>query len=89
MSIAIWGNFLPTVASPWSLEAQPFDWQRVHRFVGWIAALSGIALMAVWLSLPMEEARAASAWIIGPFVVLSLGRKLVSLLAAGPGTSPA
>ena len=87
--LAIWGNFLPTVASPWSLAEQPFDWQRVHRFVGWIAALSGIALMAVWLSLPMEEARAASAWIIGPFVVLSLGRKLVSLLAAGPRTSPA
>ena len=81
VGLTIWGNLLPTLASPWSLEEQPFAWQQVHRFVGWVATLSGIALFLVWLVLPVGEARAASAVILGACFVLALGRKLVSVVA--------
>jgi hypothetical protein len=80
VGLTVWGNLLPTLASPWSFEEQPFAWQRVHRFVGWIATLSGIALVVVWLVLPVEEARAASAGIVGTCFLLALGRKLVSVV---------
>jgi hypothetical protein len=79
--LAVWGNFLPTIPSPWSLETQPFAWQRVHRFVGWVATLTGIALVVAWLFFPVPEARFASARIIPAFVVLTVGRKLISVLA--------
>ncbi len=81
VGLTIWGNLLPTLASPWSLEEQPFAWQPVHRFVGWVATLSGIALVLVWLVLPVEEARAASAGILGTCFLLGIGRKLVSVVS--------
>jgi hypothetical protein len=79
--LTVWGNLLPTIPSPWSSEDQPFAWQRVHRFVGWVATLCGIALVVVWMFLSVSDARLASAGILGVFLVLSLGRKLVSVLA--------
>ncbi len=87
-ALTIWGNLLPTVPSPWSFRTQPFAWQRVHRFVGWVATLCGIALVIVWLLLPVEEARLASARILGVFLVLGLGRKLVSVVSHA-ATQPA
>ena len=81
VGLAIWGNLLPTLASPWSWEKQPFAWQQVHRFVGWVATLSGIALVVVWLVLPVQEARDASAGILGACFILALARKLVSVVA--------
>ena len=86
--LAVWGNFLPTIPSPWSLETQPFAWQRVHRFVGWVATLAGIALAVVWMVLPEEGARFVSARIIAAFVVLALGRKLISVITRH-GATPA
>ena len=86
--LTVWGNLLPTIPSPWSFEDQPFAWQRVHRFVGWVATLCGIALVVVWTFLPVQEARFASARIIAVFLVLGLGRKLVSVMAHS-GTAPA
>ena len=82
VGLTIWGNLLPTLASPWSLEEQPFAWQRVHRFVGWVATLSGIGLVGVWLALPVEEARSATGWILGVCFTLALVRKLVSVVAS-------
>ena len=79
--LTVWGNLLPTIPSPWSVEKQPFAWQQVHRFVGWVATLCGLALVMVWLFLSVKEARFASAWILGVFFVLSLGRKLVSVVS--------
>ncbi len=87
--LTVWGNLLPTLASPWSLEEQPFAWQQVHRFVGWVATLSGIALFLVWLVLPVGQARAASAVILGACFVLALGRKLVSVVARFRATEAA
>ncbi len=87
--LTIWGNLLPTVGSPWTFEEQPFAWQRVHRFVGWVAMLSGIALVCVWVVLPVEEARVATARILAACFVLALGRKLVSVVASFRATSAA
>ena len=77
----IWGNYLPKFLSPWNLDDEPFDWQRVHRYAGWIAALSGGALMVVWLAFPLELARTTSTVLIIAFVVLGVGRKLISVAA--------
>lgn len=77
--LTIWGNLLPTVPSPWSHEEQPFAWQKVHRFVGWVATSCGLAMVGVWMFLSVQNARAVSGWILGTFLVLSIGRKLLSV----------
>jgi hypothetical protein len=77
--LAVWGNFLPKLLSPWPHGQQPFDWQRVHRFAGWVATLSGIAVAFVWLALSLDAAKPASGGILLTFCVLVIGRKLFSL----------
>ncbi len=84
VALAIWGNYLPKLLSPWSLEHEPFDWQRVHRFCGWVASLSGIALVAVWLLLPQASAKPAAATIVVTFLVLCLVRKFLSVATHSP-----
>ena len=81
LGMVVWGNYLPKLMSPWSVEDQPFDWQRVHRFIGWGASLCGIAFVAAWLLLPLDEARSASLIILGLAAGLALTRKLLSLAA--------
>ena len=83
--MAVWGNYLPKLMSPWQPEEEPFDWQRVHRFVGWAFTIGGIGLMLAWLTLPIDRADAWEPAIVGSVVVLSLGRKLYSLATySGP-----
>ncbi len=79
--LAIWGNYLPKSPSPWSAEEEWFDWQRVHRFAGWVASLSGIALVVVWLMLPVPTAKIATLGITATFAVLGVGRKFISVAA--------
>ena len=79
--MVIWGNYLPKGLSPWRVEDEPFNWQRVHRFTGWVASLGGIAVVIVWLVFPLENARLASVGLVGTCVALVLGRKLLSLAA--------
>ncbi len=79
--MVLWGNYLPKQLSPWSVGDEPFDWQRVHRFAGWVVSLGGIGMVIAWLVLPIAGARLATAGIIGTSVVLVLGRKLASVLA--------
>ena len=89
--LAIWGNYLPKAPSPWSEEEEWFDWQRVHRFAGWVASLSGIALVVVWLVLPVATAKIVTIGITATFVVLGVGRKFISVAAYSrrqPPTSP-
>ncbi len=86
IGMVIWGNYLPKGLSPWRLEDEPFNWQRVHRFAGWVATLGGIALVMVWLVFPLERARLASVGLVGTCVVLVLWRKLLSLAARSRAT---
>ena len=83
--LAIWGNYLPKLLSPWSVEDAPFDWQRVHRLAGWLATLAGVALVLVWLALPIASARQASIGIVIAFSTLTLGRKLMSIATYSRG----
>lgn len=80
LCLAAWGNYLPKIPSPWPLDEEWFDWQRVHRFVGWLAALTGLALAATWLALPLALARPATFGLMATFVVLAVGRKWLSVL---------
>lgn len=77
--LALWGNYLPKLLSPWSAEEEWFDWQRVHRFAGWIATLSGIGLVLVWMTLPLALARPATVGILIAFAVMGVGRKFISV----------
>lgn len=86
--LAIWGNYLPKIISPWRAEEEWFDWQRVHRFAGWTATLSGIALVVVWLAFPLEVARLAAVAITATFFVLGVGRKFISVAAYSRRQSP-
>lgn len=88
VSMIVWGNFLPKLLSPWEVDDEPFDWQRVHRFVGWVATLGGIGLVLVWLTQTPEVARRASLAILGTVAALALGRKLISLAAPPRHGSP-
>lgn len=86
--MAVWGNYLPKLLSPWQPEEEPFDWQRVHRFVGWVFTIGGISMMLAWLTLPIDRANEWDSAILGSVVVLSLGRKLYSLATYfAPGTA--
>ena len=83
--MAVWGNYLPKLMSPWQPDEEPFDWQRVHRFVGWACTIGGIGTMLTWVTLPIDRADAWEPAIVGGVVVLSLGRKLYSLAThSGP-----
>ena len=86
--LAIWGNYLPKIISPWRAEEEWFDWQRVHRFVGWIASLSGIALVVVWMAFPLEVANFATFCITATFFVLGVGRKFMSVATYSRRQSP-
>jgi hypothetical protein len=88
-SLMLWGNYLPKLLSPWSLDDQPFDWQGVHRFAGWGALLGGLAVVLAWLLLPVEEAKSASSVIVVLTLGLAVGRKFLSLAAPPPrGSTP-
>jgi hypothetical protein len=80
--LGVWGNYLPKLLSPWRPEEQPFDWQGVHRFVGWLATLSGLGIAVVWLTLPIPVAGGTAVAIMLTFVILAFGRKLVSLASS-------
>ena len=79
-SLAVRGNFLPKLLSPWRPEDEPFDWSRVHRFAGWLFTVAGVAVVGVWLVAPQpDQAKFLSRAILGTAVVLVVGRKLMSL----------
>ena len=77
--MVVFGNLLPTLRSPWPFRHQPFAWQQVHRFVGWIFVLGGLGVMASGAFLPPESAKRLSLGIFAMAFTLTLGRKLASL----------
>jgi hypothetical protein len=88
LGLAVWGNYLPKVLSPWNREDEPFNWQSVHHFCGWLASFSGMALIWVWLAVPVERAARLSGLILLVFAALALGRKALSVATHSPGTTP-
>ena len=88
VALAGWGNYLPKVLSPWKREEEPFDWQGVHRFCGWVSALSGLALVPAWLFLPLERAGLVGKALVITMVVLCVGRKWLSLATHTPPRVP-
>lgn len=80
----LFGNTLPTLRSPWPYTHQPFAWQQVHRFVGWVFVLGGLAVAGAWLTLGPSAAH-VSTMVMAATVVLSLGRKFASLLSSRHG----
>jgi hypothetical protein len=76
---AIWGNYLPKLLSPWPTEGEPFAWQRVHRFVGWLSSMVGVGIIVAWLTLPIELADRVGEGLILAAVLLAIARKLHSL----------
>ena len=75
----IWGNYLPKLLSPWPTEREPFAWQRVHRFVGWVSSMVGVGLIVAWLTLPVERAERVGEGLILAAVLLAIARKLHSV----------
>lgn len=86
VGMILFGNFLPTLRSPWSLAKQPFAWQQVHRFAGWTLVLGGIGVIGSWTFLPLDSADRASVQIVVIVSLLVVGRKFASLTthAVGP-----
>jgi hypothetical protein len=83
---AIWGNYLPKLLSPWPTEGEPFAWQRVHRFVGWVFSMVGVGIIVAWLTLPIELADRVGEGLILAAVLLAIARKLYSVATHRPGT---
>lgn len=77
--MVVFGNLLPTLRSPWSAAGQPFAWQQVHRFVGWLFVLGGLGVIASWSVLTPSTAERTSALILVIVSALAIGRKLASL----------
>jgi hypothetical protein len=82
--LAVWGNYLPKLLSPWSLEEEPFDWQRVHRFAGRLATIAGLVSALGWLALPFDWARTTTSAAVLSFCILAVGAKWSSLTAHRP-----
>ena len=80
----IWGNYLPKLLSPWPTEGEPFAWQRVHRFVGWVSSMVGVGIIMAWLTLPVERANRVGEGLILAGAVLALARKLHSVATHRP-----
>jgi hypothetical protein len=76
---AIWGNYLPKLLSPWPTQGEPFAWQRVHRFVGWVCSMVGVGIIVAWLTLPAERAERVGEGLILAAALLALARKLHSV----------
>jgi hypothetical protein len=77
---ALWGNHIPKLMSPWSLQREPFDWQGVHRFVGRIAVVAGLGGILVWSTLPVEAATRATELLVVVACVLGVGYKAISVV---------
>ena len=75
----IWGNYLPKLLSPWPTASEPFAWQRVHRFVGWVFSMVGVGISLAWLTLPIELADRVGEGLILAAVLLAIARKLYSV----------
>jgi hypothetical protein len=86
--LAAWGNYLPKLMSPWMPEHEPFDWQRVHRFGGWVAFITGGLLIYVSLAFPPADARPIRVALTLMFLVLVVGRKFLSVATRSRDTSP-
>ncbi len=80
----VWGNYLPKLLSPWPAESEPFAWQRVHRFVGWVSSMVGVGIIAAWLALPVERAEHIGEGLILTAGLLAVGCKLYSLATHHP-----
>jgi hypothetical protein len=78
-ALALWGNYLPKLLSPWPAEGEPFAWTRVHRFVGWVFSMVGAGIIVAWLTLPGERAGRAGGGRILAAGLLALARKLHSV----------
>jgi hypothetical protein len=78
-ALAIWGNYLPKLLSPWPTEGEPFAWQRVHRFVGWVFSMVGVGIIVAWLTLPIERAGRVGEGLILAAVLVAVARKLHSV----------
>ena len=85
--LAMFGNYVPKLLSPWRLADEPFEWQPVHRFAGWVLSLGGVAVALVWLTLPLEQAKVASTRLVLTVLALAVGRKLISLVTHSPARS--
>jgi hypothetical protein len=76
---AIWGNYLPKLLSPWPTENEPFAWQRVHRFVGWVSSMVGVGIIVAWLTLPVERADRVGEGLLLAAALLAIACKLHSV----------
>jgi hypothetical protein len=81
--MAIWGNFLPKLLSPWRRSEEPFDWQGVHRTVGWLVSLAGLTIAIAWLALPL-----APAWTLSKIVFIGVGVLAVGVKFYSVATHP-
>lgn len=86
---ALLGNYLPKLLSPWSVEEQPFEWQRVHRFAGWVIVAAGLVVAGAWLTLPVADARVAAKAALGGAFLLAVGRKAISVFVSSRRAAPA
>jgi hypothetical protein len=84
--MVVFGNLLPTLKSPWPYRQQPFAWQQVHRFVGWLFVLGGFGVIASWTFLATESARPASLLICTIVFTLALVRKFASVATHAVGS---
>jgi hypothetical protein len=88
VGLMLFGNYLPKFPSPWMLGTEPFDWQRVHRFCGWVFLSAGAAITAAWLLLPFSSAGEVGEAVLVGTAVLAVGRKFFSLATRGRGSLP-
>jgi hypothetical protein len=81
MTLAIWGNFLPKLMSPWSTAEEPFDWQRVRRSGGRLIGFAGLVVTLAWLTQTVETARLVSTVAVGAALATLIAIKVASRIS--------
>lgn len=75
----LFGNALPTLGAPRSVERRASVWQPVRRFVGWTLTLTGLAIGASWVALDPTDASRATNRLLALCFVLVVARQVMSL----------
>jgi hypothetical protein len=53
-----------------------------------VASLSGVGLMVVWMTLPISQAKGATVGILVTMMILTIGRKFISVAEYSRRTPP-
>jgi hypothetical protein len=80
--LVVLGNVLPKVLSPLTAKrCAPAQVQSIQRLAGWTFVIAGLACIAVWLLLPIEQARSLELYVVMSAAAIVIARYAWAFIA--------